>query len=451
MVCAKTEIAPPQIYRITSETKMSITTTINNIAFTFELDADECWNIYAEHNFIDYVARDAKFTPLKTTNLAQIQELLKYDGQWEWFVAKNDKGVESRNIMLWWFVPLLDMKIIVQLEKKQTSVAEDVEVCFKMQEKQIAELQAEHKTELTKLRDEHSATVKKLVKDFSAEIVKLQSQFDRMTLRNKRMVIHFEMQGDKLKVSYEDKSPEATRAYNAYMEYILHMWISWRSNSININSNSCDYYKEVRTNCFVEIDEIPNISNIKNKYVSGGYDISIDILKWIKLCITKGYIPKIDVNTFICLLHKKKSPFVETVVRENSINENENIFSISILVNYYKHEYINSDAVWSYGNYENNPYDYTRFVRNNISLRSIIHQVPYLNMAEELVVSYHKCDSQGGKGLYYSSDVINILRTTDVRYAKLLYMTTKPWWVNNEMKDPKLYYIVIYTDRIMDK
>jgi hypothetical protein len=246
---------------------MSITTTINNIAFTFELDADECWNIYAEHNFIEYVARDAKFTPLKTSTAAQIQELLKYDGQWEWFVAKNDKGVESRNIMLWWFVPLLDMKIIVQLEKKQTSVAEDVEVRFKMQEKQIAELQAEHKTELTKLRDEHSATVKKLVKDFSARfkkqedlmtelytkkireiqnkyqtalidireasdtvsmrvdsvlknITKLQSQFDRMALHNKRMVIHFEMQGDKLKLSYEDKYPEATRAYNAYIRFI---------------------------------------------------------------------------------------------------------------------------------------------------------------------------------------------------------------------------------------
>jgi hypothetical protein len=225
--CPKTEIAPPQIYRITSETKMSITTTINKIAFTFELDADEHWNIYAEHNFIEYVARDAKFTPLKTSTAAQIQELLKYDGQWEWFVAKNDKGVESRNIMLWWFVPLLDMKIIVQLEKKQTSIAEDVEVRFKMQEKQIAELQAEHKTELTKLRDEHTATVKKLVKDFSAEIVKLQSQFDRMALRNKRMVIHFEMQGDKLKVSYEDKSPEATRAYNAYMEYMKYFYLSY--------------------------------------------------------------------------------------------------------------------------------------------------------------------------------------------------------------------------------
>jgi hypothetical protein len=253
---------------------------------------------------------------LKTSTAAQIQELLKYDGQWEWFVAKNDKGVESRNIMLWWFVPLLDMKIMVQLEKKQTSVAEDVEVRFKMQEKQIAELQAEHKTELTKLRDEHSATVKKLVKDFSAEIVKLQSQFDRMALRNKRMVIHFEMQGDKLKVSYEDKSPEATRAYNAYMEYMSHSEISYHNQALYWSCQSKSYYDK----------EIPDI--IKR------FELKINSRE--TLYFTIGAVTSVNELSSLRIV---ADPF-NTTVHKSFIKGNSG-YHIYIDINYHKFEYRN--------------------------------------------------------------------------------------------------------------
>jgi hypothetical protein len=216
--------------------------------------------------------------------------------------------------MLWWFVPLLDMKIIVQLEKKQTSVAEDVEVRFKMQEKQIAELQAEHKIELTKLRDEHTATVKNLVKDFSAEIVKLQSQFDKMALRNKRMVIHFEMQGDNLKVSYEDKSPEATRAYNAYMEYMSHRDVSYHNQALCWSCQSKDYYDK----------EIPDI--IKRFELKINSSETLSFTNYLVTSVNELSRVVVDpFNTIVC----------------KSFIKGKSGYRIYIDINYHKFEYQN--------------------------------------------------------------------------------------------------------------
>jgi hypothetical protein len=439
---------------------MSITTTINNIAFTFELDADEHWNIYAEHNFIEYVARDAKFTPLKTSTAAQIQELLKYDGQWEWFVAKNDKEVESRNIMLWWFVPLLDMKIIVQLEKKQTSIAEDVEVCFKMQEKQIAELQAEHKTELTKLRDKHRAELTKLryeyvikldtltgeLNEYKLELAKLSKLRDEHTLlidkltdahtkltksvnnnkstlniltrRNKQMVIHFKMQRGELIVSYEDRG--ASRAYYAFIEYILHMWIA--ASKLNqdklIEHIVCLFKRSI-------------VHNTRFYTDFGDY-----IKSFIKDQKTNIRFPS-DIFDFILTINKDRSPFHYSIH-----NKTESDMSLKLNVNFYKHEYVNTNMIS--GSVDSKKFSH---IIDTDSLNICITTPPY-----------------NGVAYMYSQLLVNIINCNMIQSIDKLYYTqhgdygsgyqNKPYLGNAShlfAESTKITYIVIYKDRIMDE
>lgn len=175
---------------------MSIKTTIDNLDFTFEY-ADCTWTIATEYNFVEYYCLDAKFAPLKTHTPEQIRELLKYKAAWK--LLDSEPG--HRHIMISWNVPLLGMNIIVQLDKRQTSVSEDIDVRFKRQEVQVKKMEERHKKEVAALAD---------------ELAKLKRQLE---LRDKRisMMIGYDDAKDDVWIKYSDNSPEAKVAYDAFI------------------------------------------------------------------------------------------------------------------------------------------------------------------------------------------------------------------------------------------